>query len=216
MVAFRGSVGFKNYLLDARFAMSRWPDWPTANLSICPNCKVHNGAAVGYRSIRDEMWAAIDMMGCFHLDFSGHSLGGALVSLASLEARHRQATRVDRVYTFAKPRVGNLAFVEAYRAAAGASLDRPPMWRIVGYRDPVPQLPMITLLYVHEPLQVYYHTDYFSSFVICPTSVGELESANCSYSVGVMACLRCPGRRHNMYFNLSTDVLPRSCSVSQP
>ena len=59
--------------------------------------------------------------------FTGHSLGGALATIAS--ARHE---RTRAVYTFGSPRVGDSAFGESLRA---------PVYRVVNNTDLVPHLP---------------------------------------------------------------------------
>jgi hypothetical protein len=60
--------------------------------------------------------------------FTGHSLGGALATLAA--GRYERA---PEVYTFGAPRVGDGEYVE--------SLDT-PVYRIVNGRDVVPKLPV--------------------------------------------------------------------------
>ena len=85
------------------------------------------------------------------LCITGHSLGGAIASLAALFLS-REGLRVVAVYTFGSPRVGNAAFREQYdrTPVVGPSADimDPPgaflgdiSYRVIAAGDMVPLLP---------------------------------------------------------------------------
>jgi len=70
---------------------------------------------------------------------AGHSLGGALATLAALEARRAcpDTTKLDiSCYTFGAPRTGNHAFAREYNAAV------PDTWGIINDQaSPSPHRP---------------------------------------------------------------------------
>jgi triacylglycerol lipase len=66
------------------------------------------------------------------LFFTGHSLGGAMATLASAVSRKRTPRAT---YTFGTPRVGDAAFV--------ASIQPVPLHRVENAHDPIPMVPRI-------------------------------------------------------------------------
>ncbi|KAK0425359.1 hypothetical protein QR680_009160 [Steinernema hermaphroditum] len=69
--------------------------------------------------------------------FTGHSLGGALASLASslFAATHSVAPQDLLLVTFGQPRVGNMEYSAAHDALV------PNSWRVVHAKDVVPHVP---------------------------------------------------------------------------
>ena len=97
-------------------------DWPQGGL-------VHEG----FQEALDDVWAEIETVLDGGLDggtpvfYTGHSLGGALATLAA----SRRPPRA--VYTYGAPRVGDRDFV--------ATLEDVPFFRVVNNRDVVTRLP---------------------------------------------------------------------------
>lgn len=92
----------------------------------------------GFNAALDEVWNGPDNIEQYLVDlrerfpdltfwFTGHSLGGALATLAA-----SRFSPVRAVYTFGAPRVGNEAFVRSFSTA---------MYRFVNGDDVVPALP---------------------------------------------------------------------------
>lgn len=85
----------------------------------------------GFQTALDEVWS--ELLPCLSgasdrpLWVTGHSLGGALATLAAV-----RSTMIHGLYTFGSPRVGDRTFVERFRM---------PAFRFVHYRDGVPVLP---------------------------------------------------------------------------
>lgn len=71
------------------------------------------------------------------LFITGHSLGGALATLAALDISANTGRPAPIVYTFGSPRVGDPAFARAYNRAV------PVSFRIENENDIVPRLPPI-------------------------------------------------------------------------
>jgi len=218
IIAIRGSVDAKNYMADAEFWMKDWP-FPTS----CPGCRVHAGFADAYSELRKPLLEAIRAHRCERLAFTGHSLGGAMVTFASFEARAGWGLHVDEVWTFGKPRVGNDQFAERYVVAAEQQGSSIPMWRVVHYLDPVPRIPLrLGLGYLHEAREVWYDTRSSSSFKVCafdPSNASvPYEDPTCSTSRTVWPCLPHADLDHNIYLNLSMHHvdLPLECSSDSP
>ena len=77
----------------------------------------------------------------FKVVVTGHSLGGAVATLAT--AYIRKAGYAADLYTYGSPRVGNDAFVAFVTDQPGAE------YRVTHTDDPVPRLPPIALNYRH-------------------------------------------------------------------
>lgn len=163
LLAFRGSVDLQNYLADAYFTSKHWP--PTGRDSWCPDCRVHSGFADAYEELFPKMKEGLEDLQCKDISVTGHSLGGALASLAAAELRSRGETPVSKVYTFGSPRVGNPAFVKAFTDVSLKDGNIPPQWRIVHGNDLVPRMvPTMgglggVLDYAHIGKEVHYNKD---------------------------------------------------------
>jgi len=74
----------------------------------------------------------------------GHSLGGALATLLTLDVGLNTSCRTPTAYTYASPRTGDHIFAGSYNAAI------PSSYRIENRQDLVPKLPPpLPLLYEH-------------------------------------------------------------------
>lgn len=213
VVAFRGSGPAMNWVSDFTAWKVSWPNWEGADKTWCQDCNVHWGAASDYAEIRLDMLRAIKNLSCASLAFTGHSLGGALAALASLEVRGGLGLHVDPVFTFAKYRVGDASFVSSYVSAADKQNVTPPMWRVVDYKDPIPRLPPTWLGYAHEPHEVYYTNPDNSAYRVCNASLEQPEDITCSLGTSLFGCLGDPGHLHNTYVNLTTlgSEWPAAC-----
>jgi hypothetical protein len=97
---------------------------------------VHEGFKQALDSVWDEIEAALQQLYC-PIFFTGHSLGGALATLAA--ARHPPTA----LYTFGSPRVGNAAFVASLNSSADT------IHRIVNDDDIVTNLPPTEIGFQH-------------------------------------------------------------------
>lgn len=99
--------------------------------------RVHRGFYESYVAVRDQIIAAVAarVPPGMPLFVTGHSLGGALASIAACELE--KSRRLAAVYTFGAPRVGNPAW---------AALTKVPVYRVVNNRDAVPLLLFGTII----------------------------------------------------------------------
>lgn len=104
--------------------------------------KVHAGFAIAYGKIKNEIVGAAASLlqeKARPMCFTGHSLGGALATLSSLDVHLTLGIESSRlvVASFGSPRVGNEAFRELYDEAILTH------WRFVAGGDLISRLPKI-------------------------------------------------------------------------
>ncbi|RCN33808.1 triacylglycerol lipase [Ancylostoma caninum] len=93
----------------------------------------------------------------YSIMFTGHSLGGALASLASTIYAHRNPILKDRIHliTFGQPRVGNFEYAETHNRLV------PNSWRIVHKYDLVAHLPACAFqVFSRSCISLFNHSPY--------------------------------------------------------
>jgi len=218
VVAFRGSVNLANWETDALFWLIDWPpeNSSRANAPWCKGCQVHYGFAMAYEELRDAMKAALLELKCQQVSVTGHSLGAGVAALSSLDLRASLGYHVPTVWTFGKPRVGNINYVDSYIKAAQAQDVYPPQWRVVHYHDPVPRLPPnipFRTQVAHESLEVYYTNEDSSRYIECPQQgAEENHSLSCSWGIPLVLCINLD---HITYLNetFALKNFPSECTA---
>jgi hypothetical protein len=184
VLAFRGTDQARDWLTNT-MAMGRWTDVGIVHEGFAGALdSIWNDGALGLASQGTftangvaGLGGYLSRQGCAIVRFTGHSLGGALATIAysrvflqpcitdrrlrTSEARERCITdtigpRVDRLYTFGAPRVGTQIFAKLFRPIEG----RFPMVRVVNDGDPVTAVPHYTMPGSSSPfpaLQGFYH-----------------------------------------------------------
>ncbi|KAL8969198.1 MAG: hypothetical protein Q9197_004475 [Variospora fuerteventurae] len=141
VLAIRGSVSKKNWQAD-------W-DMIRTRINFCHDCKVHRGFKHSWDEIHDavmgNMKKAVELHPDYRIVVTGHSLGGAVATLAAgdlrrLDDHFRAATEL---YTFGSPRIANK---EAARWLTDQSRFS---WRITNDNDLVPRVPPRIFGYHH-------------------------------------------------------------------
>ena len=170
VISFRGSETFVNWLHDLNFPKK--DAYPK-----CDGCAVHEGFLSAWTEIQDqviqEVTALLASMPNALLFVTGHSLGAALAVLCATElgaSKHSLGKKVEGVYTFGQPRVGNQAFHDFYGTGTRVS------WRVTHNRDIVPHLPLEAMGFHHTSTEVFYNEN-FSTVRICD---GSGEDKKCS------------------------------------
>jgi triacylglycerol lipase len=123
VLAFRGTQNVGNCLTDAETPLVARQPYPG---------RVHRG----FVSAVEEVWPKVrELLGPAWrsppLWVTGHSLGGAMATLASVRLAN-EGYKVRAVYTYGSPRAGNKVFRQSYRL---------PHYRFVFDNDLVPHLP---------------------------------------------------------------------------
>jgi len=130
IVAFRGSDSLPDWLADSAYAQVVYPNVAGSGLT-------HEGFTGVYQSLRDQVLASLKMLAPQRpLFITGHSLGGAVATLAALDIAVNSAFSAPVIYTIGSPRVGDPDFADAFDATV---LKRPvSSWRILNTFDVVP------------------------------------------------------------------------------
>jgi hypothetical protein len=169
VLVFEGSQDEKDLLIDLKFVkLVPYKQHPTA--------KVHSGFWNAYTSIREEIHTLISSKDITSLFVTGHSLGGALATLASLDIIEERLLANISMVSIGAPRVGNPEYASIYSSLMGSN----SYFRLTHALDPIVHLPYLSLDYKHISHEIYYPHDNLD-YVEC---VGG-ESIRCANSVAL-------------------------------
>lgn len=178
VVAFRGSESFANWLENMETWKSIIP-WP--NSPITP-VYVHAGFLKGYLEaqsmILQQVSQALQTHPGYQVVCVGHSLGGALTTLAAADLRSTKSVQVPdlRLISFGAPRVGDKSWPGYLR---GLLPGDDKVLRLVNRADIVPHVPPSLFGFTHAPRELW--TNMSGIMVDCSTTNGE--DPNCSDSL---------------------------------
>ncbi|GAB7358715.1 hypothetical protein MBLNU230_g3944t1 [Neophaeotheca triangularis] len=120
--------------------------------SHCPNCKLHSGFHSAYQHLAptvhnhlQDLQTLSTRFKTYKLILAGHSLGGALATIAAADLAPRLAPGSLQLYTFGSPRVGNAAFAQHLHSLLGAG----NVFRVTHLNDAVPRMPRREWGYAH-------------------------------------------------------------------
>ncbi|RKP07846.1 Alpha/Beta hydrolase protein, partial [Thamnocephalis sphaerospora] len=138
IIGMRGTLTPTNIMVDLSWVPLDYNDFPGA-----PNgAMVHAGFLVAALhisdAIRERLLALVNRYPKYSIDFTGHSLGGAVAQLVALNFGARTSTPTSRirVMTYGSPRIGNSKFADTVSFARFKGLTR-----VTYNNDPVPHLP---------------------------------------------------------------------------
>lgn len=136
-IAFRGTESRSDVLADLDVRRAR----------IRGRVRVHNGFHRQLHSVIGGIESDIRARLPERVVVCGHSLGGALATLAAAHLADLRVAPDVRCYVFGCPRVGNRAFVRWFTGVVTEH------WRVNNTDDPVPKIP-ISLRFKHVPCHV--------------------------------------------------------------
>jgi predicted lipase len=129
-ISFRGSADIKNWIYNLNTVIVNYPG--------CSGCQVHQGFYSAYTGVaplvRTMVSSLLSLYRGAKLVITGHSLGGAMAVLCSLDMKEIHG-KVDYVYTYGQPRVGNQNFANFYQTQIANA------FRVINYADMVPHVP---------------------------------------------------------------------------
>ncbi|MBW4520452.1 MAG: lipase family protein [Scytolyngbya sp. HA4215-MV1] len=136
---------FQEAVIQEQIVDNREPIYPYAGESKS-GAKMHRGFVSAYMSVREQIHTYLKNYTAATVIVTGHSLGGALATLAAVDVQYNFASKFKiEVYTFGAPRVGNGGFRDSFNRRV------PDSYRFVYGMDIVPALP--------RPWQGYSHVD---------------------------------------------------------
>ncbi|KAI0189425.1 Alpha/Beta hydrolase protein [Xylaria flabelliformis] len=161
IVAFRGTYSITNTIVDLSTVPQKYVPYPPADDGdgplprepehVCTNCTVHLGFLLSWQTARPTVLPELKRLHKQHPNYPihviGHSLGGAVGSLAALEMKAILGWEDIIVTTFGEPRVGNAGFTEYLDIVfdlqdEGSDPEQRTYRRITHVDDPVPLLPL--------------------------------------------------------------------------
>ncbi|DAA75214.1 TPA_exp: putative Lipase [Trichophyton benhamiae CBS 112371] len=163
IVSFRGTYSIVNAIADLSVAPQVYVPYPNGKehpYAKCDNCTAHGGFMRSWENTRPEiipdLIEAMMKYPDYQLVVTGHSLGGAVAALGSLEFKLRGWN--PHVTTFGEPRIGNQALADYFDKVFGLNSTAPsnaglgydlhlPYRRVTHTNDPVPLLPPPSLDY---------------------------------------------------------------------
>ncbi|KFX89269.1 hypothetical protein V490_07127 [Pseudogymnoascus sp. VKM F-3557] len=132
VIAFRGSSSIRNWIANINFGYVNFG---------CSGCSTHAGFTAAWYEPRAAILAALKSTTAqypsYKIVVTGHSLGGAVATLAAADIRS-QGYAAD-LFTYGSPRTGNGAFASWVSAQPGITA------RVTHVNDPVPRLPPMLL-----------------------------------------------------------------------
>ena len=110
--------------------------------------RVHRGFLKAWNTVRDDVFKWIDRKRPKKIVFVGHSLGGALATLAAFDVRANTGNNNVNCVTFGSPRVGNKSFATAFNTTVKDTI------RVVNAADPVTAVPLIRYKHVDSKMPI--------------------------------------------------------------
>lgn len=187
---------------------------PYKNTTECPLCDsiaVHRGFYSAYSNLKYFLIRAliniqIECPECTNIQFIGHSMGGALASLASFDLYHNLTDyKTIGLYTFGAPRVGNELYASMLNNYNINKL------RVVNKKDLVPHILPRSIGYHHNKIEIWINDEYddnekryIEKIKVCDGLLSKGspgEDLTCSNSLKFPQSIY----DHKTYFNL-TDI----------
>lgn len=109
VLVFRGSSNIPQWITNLNFLLTPYP-----GCAASASCQVHAGFLQAWQAISLSAYTAITNTKGLYVDIAGHSLGGAMSTLAALELV-AAGYNVRRIHTYGGPRVGNAAYAAAIK-----------------------------------------------------------------------------------------------------
>ncbi|KAF7350096.1 putative feruloyl esterase A [Mycena venus] len=135
VVVFRGTLSVKDVKADLKFLQEEFK-----SPGIPESVRVHRGFLSAYQAVAEDVLAEVkqqlNSFPTYRIVVTGHSLGGAIASLAALSLKIALPDVPLQLYTFGQPRVGNKIFAKHVERTIGVD----SIFRTVHRNDGVPTM----------------------------------------------------------------------------
>ncbi|KRX07857.1 hypothetical protein PPERSA_10141 [Pseudocohnilembus persalinus] len=168
VAAFRGSSNIRNWFDNLKFFKTKYPS--------CSGCEVHIGFYEAWNAIQVQVHNTYLSLRKSYptakFAITGHSLGATQAQLCALYFSEI-GVKVDLLYHFGSPRVGNEKF------AVYAVSKLPQNNLVTHHRDPVPHVPKENMGYRRINTEVFYKGKGANEYIFCAEAPG-VEAPHCS------------------------------------
>ncbi|PPQ76888.1 hypothetical protein CVT24_008744, partial [Panaeolus cyanescens] len=156
IVAFRGSTSPIDFINDVNFILT---PFTSSGVSAPGDVRVHSGFLNSWNSVAPTVLDTLKQQLVGQNDYTivtvGHSLGGAVASIAAMAIKANFANVNVRMYTYGQPRTGNPAYANWVNSLFGTGR----AYRVTHTTDPVPHLPFPIMGYAHHGTEYWISTD---------------------------------------------------------
>ncbi|KAJ7164216.1 alpha beta-hydrolase [Mycena filopes] len=156
VVAFRGTFSLREALIDTQ---DKLVPFISPGLPDLGNVEVHCGFLGAYNNVADDILTTVKTQladySTYELVLTGHSLGGAIASLAAVSLKTAAPEAIMSVYTFGQPRTGNAEFATYMERIVGAQ----NIFRAVHTIDSIPKRPLREDGYEHSATEYWQFED---------------------------------------------------------
>jgi hypothetical protein len=143
VLAFEGSQDNKDLIIDLQIAQ-------LVPYKHYPDAKVHSGFWKSYLAVSNKIYKVLISHKVKDLFITGHSLGGALATIASLDIVEELGIKNVSMVSLGAPRVGNAEYAGLYSSMLNN------YYRLTHASDTVVHLPYMYLNYRHIPHEIFY------------------------------------------------------------
>ncbi|MGF1458587.1 MAG: Mbeg1-like protein [Leptolyngbyaceae cyanobacterium] len=143
-IIFRGTEKSIDWINNFQFRQQIYPYGDATETDV----RFHRGFMTAYFAVRDRLLKVVQDFPDVPLIIAGHSLGGAIATIAALDIQYNITQHTEQpitLHTFGAPRVGNSALVESFNRRV------PNSHRFVYGWDLVTRVPRTWQGYEHVP-----------------------------------------------------------------
>jgi len=146
LFAFRGTDGIEEWIDDLHVAHTPFaPETPNPKHPVPDSVRIEDGFAEIYGSMQGTLFQLLDRLSPSRLLISGHSLGGSLSELFTLDVFLSRPQQAFATLNHAAARAGNSSYASFYDSLTLGAGN--PTLRVVNVEDVIPCLPPSILGY---------------------------------------------------------------------
>jgi len=145
VLAFRGTTAINQILFESIQSLLPTSSWPAGGMVIP---YFNDALNLMWPQVQNQMTQLVQKYPNYKIYVTGHSLGGAVASLAASALLQNNITTNASLYTFGEPRVGDYIFSRGFDSQISDA------WRVIHYIDPFPHIPFCEYIFVNGPIPV--------------------------------------------------------------